>query len=301
MLLFYCDESGTPYKTVAPKSGQLPTIDRLSRNLDESPWYVLVALSIKDVQRQVLNNAIHEIKSKWLKETFDLYSIYEHHPEAELRGNYILARLAHAEGRIATVGDPDYSIWKKASDIALANLTTAIIKTLSDHGAKLYVVAVDQRAVYRRFLRIAWYSPYIALTILWNLACHSCLHFGEQSLFIVDSGGGLGTNYETLEFLRTRDQVKKSFQVPGWWLNFDRFIVEEPLVVDSCRVQLIQAVDLVAYIIGHAIRTNDPKWSWFQKLLDIMAVHGVKGGIGNVGLTFYPPDSRPSEFKIFFS
>lgn len=300
MRLFYCDESGTAFKVPFGGGKTGTPLDNLTKNVKRNAWYVMCAVSIDDVDRQPLNSKLWDIKKKWLVDRKGVSSLFPHSPEAEIKGNYLLARMAARDKRIKDAGEPEYEIWKEFTDAEIEELLDEHFRALEDYNIEVHAVAVDQREVYRRFLRLSWFAPYIALSLLWNLASHSCRWSGQQALFVVDAGGGLGTSYETNEFFTTREQVRNASPRRDWWLNFDQFIVEEPLAVDSRRVQIIQLADLFAYTLGQCIRLNDPKWSWFERIEPLLSKHSRSGLPGGVGLTFYPQTSVPSEFRRFF-
>ncbi|MDM8000489.1 MAG: DUF3800 domain-containing protein [Dehalococcoidia bacterium] len=286
MLIFYCDESG-----VYPKAGNIAPL----LNQDEKDrWYFLAALAVSIEHRKQLRDVVLDVKNKYIVCHAPLGKLHERSPEAEIKGHELFAILKG--------GKPKFRLWNCLSKTDVETLLDELLSRLSFLHNRLYVVAIDQVFYYRKMFRLAWPSPFVALTFLQQKALYLLNtptpnpDFGGRfGIFVVDRGSAVDQQFEVDEFLKTRDSIS---QIAGVSFPYDAMLLENPVVAKSSDVAQLQVCDLLLYIVADAIRSDNPQGEWFKRVMPFIAAKpdGKKTG---AGLHFYPLEAVPASWKGF--
>jgi len=222
--------------------------------------------------------------------------------EAELKGTRLFHRI---ENRAYPL---DIPLLSQLTQQAARDLVNELIDGLIALNLRksFYVVAVEQKALYRRYFRIARNAAFIALTLLQQHACKR-LEYKYQSqnvnntggtpvyehgAFIIDRGSAVEEQLDVFNFLGTRDQVSRDM---NWQTNYDRWLLENPLSAVSSDCPQLQLADVLLYICARAIEKQGYGWQWFQKMLPLVACR-ANGTILGLGVTFYPDGTNPATF-----
>jgi len=284
MELFYCDESGVPYSV-----DKLPElVDQ--KHVDLDPWYFLGMLALSEEQRYRTYNLISNVKNRYVTKLAPFGLLHERSPESELKGSLI---LSIAEGQSVT---PHFPLWKNLGQSEAKRLIEELIEGLVRVGllGSFYVVAIEQRLLYRKYYRIARSAAFVALTFLQQRACVRADSKTTLGALIIDRGSAVENQWNILEFLAARDEISREARVN---YDYDRLLLENPLGAISSDFAQIQVCDVFTHIVSRAVRNRDPKWHWFQKLLPLIGCSD-SGQILGVGLLFYPfPEALPAGFE----
>ncbi|MCJ7768129.1 DUF3800 domain-containing protein [Candidatus Bathyarchaeota archaeon] len=287
MQLFYCDESGTSLSREA--------LPKVTKDVHADQWYFLGALAIPETLRTETYGLVIDLKNQYLTSLAPFQLLHEKSIESELKGSRLFQII---ESRTQNL---DLPLWRQLRREQAEEMVDRLIQGLIGIGlaGSLYVVGVEQRLLYRKYFRIARPAAFTALAFLQQRACSrltwnwdTTQHL-ELGAFIVDRGSAVERQMDVVEFLSTRDQISLSLPTPP---EYDRWLLENPLAVVSSDCPQIQICDILTYIVARAVRENNPAWSWFNRVLPLIASRsdGTRSGIG---ITLYPhPEAAPSGF-----
>jgi len=269
---------------VSYAEGKLHEITRGDQSKD--PWYFLGAIAIPDRQRYDTYQLVSRLKNQYLRSLAPHGLLHERSVEAELKGKRLFHRIEARQGPL------DVTLLNALTPQNAADLLNDLIDGLITTALSgcFYLVAIEQRLLYRKYFRIARSPAFIALTFLEQRACSRQDLSHEQGAFILDRGSAVDEQYDIMRFLSTRDQMSRDVAY-----DYDRLLLENPVSVVSSDCPQIQISDVLTYIVGKAIRENNPQWNWFQRVLPLIASR-ANGTRLNIGLSFYPPEATPPAF-----
>jgi hypothetical protein len=284
MKLYYCDESGTSH---SPKNfSQIVKSDRDGKFRD--PWYCLGSLGVPEKKRYDLYHLVLDLKNEYLTSLTQNRFLHEKSLEGELKGSQLFQVI---DGKSNTIELP---LWRDLTRSKAEELLDKIIQGLINNalGEPFQLVAIEQRVLYRKYFRIALPPAFIALTFLEQHACMDLRLEQEVGAFIIDRGSAIEQQWDVFQFLSARDRISR--ELP-YSVDFDRWLLENPLPTNSSDCAQIQLCDVLIYIASRAIRENNPAWPWFRKIVPLIASNADGSRLG-AGLNFYPPESVPSNF-----
>jgi hypothetical protein len=296
--LYYTDEHGTGY---SPQN--LQSLVYLSKgNAPKNPLYLLGMLTVPEGLRFDTYRLVSNLKNRYLTPLTGTGYLHERSVEAELKGSRLFHRIENRQY------PHEIPLLRQLTQQSATDLVNELIDGLINLGLakSFYAVAIDQRAMYRRFFRISRNAAFVALTFLQQRACtrleyqyqQRVLRGGpspvifEDGAFIIDRGSAVEEQLAVFNFLSTRDQMSKDMNIQ---VDYNRWLLENPLSVVSSDCPQLQLCDVILYICAQAIEKHGFNWQWFQRMLPLVASRG-NGTITGIGLTFYPAGTTPPTF-----
>ena len=278
MLLFYLDEYG---------DNGLST-----RAIEESPFFVLGAMCIRDTQRLSLYEQIRRLKSAffpgWTSEAW---------AESEIKGSYLSQSLRRLD-RGLNPRRP--SFYQSLTSERLSALVKELFNIIHRFSPLFYLVAVDKIEQVARYTQPL--SPvgiaYAHLQTRAALLVAEVYGRQEGAIFLADEENQHERLFRRGEMRRTRETIMQNMERPvGIELVLDKplWINQGELIVER---EIAQLVDFGLYIVASSIVQDN--WNenseWLRNLSPYLARHWGTGDVWNAGITITP---RPERYPVF--
>lgn len=281
MYLIFLDESGSPY----PDYDSFRKHCAAGRVPPSAPLYfVLSAVGLQECHLPVVDEWFTGIRKSFLRAGSDSPS-----EDYEIKGELLYA-LRDGRTPVGWGGSRSRmlrrrAIWQALTPQQLQQLERSVFDLLRRLAPPIWAVAVKQQPIFRRFRSRTWPPYYWALTYLQQRVAHfvQTAHGAYQrALFVADEISTLSTAAQYDRYLQVRQAINTT---AAWPVQFDRYLVDVPVLGKSHLHQALQLADVVSHAVWRHIHSNDGL-GWFPQIEPFLAKHWSTGDYSNAGLTF---------------